>query len=70
MDEAAARVDGETLDAIQVAVGRVSLGEFRLLPGCGMCQGFLDVPATPHNNTVLRQHILSDHADKIVSSVG
>lgn len=68
MDTAAARVDPEILDSIQVAVGRVPIEQFRLLPDCDACNRFADGPATPQTNAELRGHIRTDHADLVIVS--
>lgn len=68
MDTAAARVEPEILDAIQVAQGRVPIGEFRLLPDCATCNRFADGPATPATNADLRDHVRSDHGDLVIVS--
>lgn len=66
MDPVTARIEPETLDALQTARFPVPLREFRLLPDCGTCRGYFDVPATPFNNARLRQHIVVDHSDLVI----
>jgi hypothetical protein len=68
MDTAAARVDPEILDAIQIARGKVPLSEFRLLPDCATCNHFADGPPTSQSNSELQDHIRTDHADLVIVS--
>lgn len=67
MDTAAARLDPETLDAVQVVRGRVPIEEFRLLVDeCYPCKVFSISPVTLSMNELLRDHIRNDHADRIL----
>jgi hypothetical protein len=68
MEAAAARVDPETFDAIQIARGKVPLSEFRLLPDCVTCNRFADGPATAQSNSELQNHVRTDHADLVIVS--
>lgn len=68
MDTAAARIEPEILDALQVARGRVPIEQFRLLPDCPTCNIFADGPATPTTNAQLRDHIQKDHGDLVIVS--
>lgn len=68
METAAARVEPESLDAIQVARGKVPISEFRLLPDCATCNHFADSPATPQSNSELQNHVRTDHADLVIVS--
>jgi hypothetical protein len=66
METAAARVEPEILDAVQIARGKVPISEFRLLPDCVTCNRFADGPATPQSNSELQGHIRTDHADLVI----
>lgn len=63
MKIAAARVDDETLEAIQVARGRVPIEEFRLRLDCDRCNELADQPIT--NIPAVYQHIADGHSEEI-----